>query len=97
MFSCVPESELLHGAIVPADEVKRRHNHPELNQIDDEELKRRSIKCIVPKPAYQSVDREPSHYIEKEIQRRRRPFMAEKMRPETNPARNCDSGLGDAC
>src|SRR5438093_8550383 len=50
VFGRITKSQLLNSAIVAADKIKRRHDYAELNQIDDEELKRRSIKRIVPKP-----------------------------------------------
>jgi len=65
----------------------------------DEELKRRGIERIEPKPTCQSVDCEPAHYIQEEVQQCRRPFLAEEMRPQTGPAEaaNGAGGLADAC
>ena len=96
MFGSVPESELLYSTIVATDKVKRCHNDAELNQINDEELKWRGIKCVVPKPACDSVDRDPAHYVQNKVKRGSGPFVVEKMRPETNSAPNPDSGLAGA-
>src|SRR5438093_13773163 len=56
VFGGITKSQLLDGAIVAADKIKRRHDDTELNELDDEELKRRSIKRIVPKPTCHSID-----------------------------------------
>src|SRR5439155_26965842 len=86
VFGGVTESKLLHSPIVAADKVQSCHDHAELNQIDDEELKRRGVKCVVPKPPCNSVDGEPAHNIQKKVEPRRRPFVPEKTRPQTGAA-----------
>src|SRR4029077_13858900 len=99
VFGRITKSQLLDGTIVAADKIKRRHDYAELNQIDDEELKRRSIKRIVPKPACHSIDCKPAHYIQKKILQCRRPFVGEKMGPETDSplVARCGPGLGHRC
>ena len=94
MFGRITEGELLDSAIVAPNKIKRSHNHAELNQIDDEELKRRGVKRVVPKPTCHSVDSEPAYYIEKKIEHRRRPFMTEKMRPQGSGLATGDRAAG---
>src|SRR5215469_10705901 len=99
MFGRIPEGQLLDATIVATDKVKRRHNYAELNHADDEELKRRGIERIEPKPACHSVDCQPAHYIQEEIHQCRRPFLADEMRPQIGDAEATTgaSRLADAC
>src|SRR6188474_3651018 len=55
VFGRIPKGQFLNSAIVAADEVKRGHDYAELNHVDDEELKRRGIEGIEPKPTSQSI------------------------------------------
>src|SRR4029077_8760869 len=99
VFARIPKGQLLDSTIVAANKVKRRHDYAELNHVDDEELKRRGIKRIEPNPTCQSVDCEPAHYIQEEVQQCRRPFIAEETRPQTGPAEAASGagGLADVC
>ena len=63
MLCGIAEGEFFDRSIVAAYEIKRRYNHPELNNVNDKKLKWRGIKCIVPKPAHDSVNRDPARHI----------------------------------
>src|SRR5215208_3246972 len=59
----ITESELFDSTIVPTHKIQRCYNYTKLDKIDDEKLKLRGIKCVVSKPACNSVNSEPARYI----------------------------------
>ena len=80
MLSRISEGPFLYGTIVAADEIKRLHNDGELNQVNDEELKRRRVERIIPQPAYDSVDRDPTRDAQKKIKNGNRPLVPRESR-----------------
>jgi hypothetical protein len=59
----IAEGELLDCPIITAHEVQRRHNHTELNKVNDKELERRCIKSVISQPARYSINGDPDDYV----------------------------------